>query len=506
LFVARAQAVRHDFNLAAENAAAVVEICIALEGLPLALELAAARSRHLPPQALAARLGERLELLTGGPRDRPARHQTLRATIEWSYDLLGEPQRELFAALGVFAGGCTLAAASAVCAAAADEVEGLADQSLVQREERDGTPRFRMLETVREFAVERLEAQGGVAAEVRRRHAEYFRALAEEAGAALWDPVQGPNRVFWLDQLELDHGNLRAALAWADRHDAETELRIAAGLFDFWASRCHFEEGRTWLERALAHGDRAATPARAKALHAAAFLALDQGDYARCHELGEESLDLYRALGDAEGVGRTVHMLGHAATGEGDRVRAVALAEESLALARELGHTRDIIVSLVQVGALAAEDGDRDRAAALLDEGAALAQAHGDESALASLRLEQSKLAHAAGDFEAATRSAVEGVRLFQSYGTTIGVAAGLRRLALLADAEGGAERAVQLLGAAEALREASGSPPAADADYEATLDRARQALGAAAFAEAWAEGRALAPHDVVELAGFDSP
>jgi len=505
LFAARAQAVRHDFRLTAENAAAVVEICIALEGLPLALELAAARCKQLSPQALAARLGERLDVLTGGPRDRPARQQTLRATIEWSYELLGGPQRELFDALGVFAGGCTLAAAEAVCGAAAEEVEALADRSLVQREEHDGTPRFRMLETVREFAVERLEAHGTAAAAVRRRHADYFTALAEEAGTALWDPVQGPNRAFWLDRLELDYGNLRAALAWADRHDAETELRIAAGLFDFWASRCYFEEGRTWLERALAQAEGVASPVRAKALHAAAFLALDQGDYARCNELGEESLELYRALGDPEGIGRTVHMLGQAAAVAGDRVRAIALAEESLALARELGHIRGIIVSLVQLSGLAAERGDHDRAAALLDEAVSLGQAHGDEAALAAVRLEQSKLAHDAGHFEAASRYAVEGVRLFQVYGTTIGVASGLRRLALLAEAEGRPERTVRLLGAADALHEATGSPPPVDADHEATLDRAREALGAAAYAEAWAAGRALSPQEAVELAARDA-
>jgi non-specific serine/threonine protein kinase len=363
-----------------------------------------------------------------------------------------------------------------------------------------------MLETVREFAVERLEAQGPAATAVRRRHADYFTALAEEAGAALWDPVQGPNRAFWLDQLEADYGNLRAALAWADRHDSHIQLRIAAGLFDFWASRCYFEEGRTWLERALAQADGAASPARAKALHAAAFLALDQGDNARCNELGEESLELYRALGDAEGVGRTVHMLGQAAEAEGDRVRAVAFAEESLALARELGHTRGIIVSLVQLGGLAAQGGDHDRAAALLDEGSRLGEAHGDEMALASLRLEQSKLAYAAGRVEAASRHAVESIELFQAFGTTIGVAAGLRRLALLAEAQGRPERTALLFGAADALREAAGTPlpPDEDAVYVKALDRARAALGATAFAEAWAAGGALSPHEAVELASRD--
>jgi predicted ATPase/DNA-binding SARP family transcriptional activator len=505
LFVTRARAVRHDFRLAPDNAAAVAEICVALDGLPLALELAAAQCRQLSPETLAERLGERLDVLTGGPRDRPVRQQTIRATIEWSYELLEASERELFAALGVFAGGFTLAAAAAVCGAAAAEVEALADRSLLQHEEPDGSRRFRMLETVRELALELLEADPA-ADDVRRRHTQHFAALAEEAGAALWDPVQGPDRALWLDRLELDYGNLRAALAWADREDGATQVRIAAALFDFWYNRSYFEEGRAWLERALAHGG-AATPLRAKALHSAGYLALAQGDFAACDALGEQSLELYRALDDREGIGRTVHLLAHSAAWQQQYGRAMALGEESLALARELGHARGIIVSLGQAGALLGQGGDYGRAAALLDEAQDLARRYGDETAQASLYETQSKLALARGEYDAAFTHATECLRIFRAYGTTDGVASGLRLLAVVSEAEGRPERAARLFGAADALRETTGGslPPSDAVLYDQAAQRAGQSLGDAAFAAARAAGRTLSLEEAVALAGRKS-
>jgi predicted ATPase/DNA-binding SARP family transcriptional activator len=501
LFVARARAARHDFRLEPANAAAVAEICIALDGLPLALELAAARCKQLPLDALLARLGQRLEVLTDGPRDRPRRQQTLRATIEWSYDLLEPSEQELFAALGVFAGGCTPAAAAEVCRSPDEAIEALADRSLLQREEQAGTPRFRMLETVRELALERLE-QSGRAETVRRRHAEHFAALADEAGAALWDPVQGPSRARWLDRLDADYGNLRAALAWADHEAAEIQLRIAAGLADYWIIRCYFDEGRTWLARALARADGAASPVRAKALHAAGFLALGQNDFVQCDVAGSESLALYRALEDPEGIGRTALMLGYAAAGQGQHERAVALAEESLTLARELGHARGIIVSLAQTGVLAGRGGDTARAEALLDEAQRLARAHGDTSALASICLAQSELAFGDGDLDTASRFAAESIRLYHSYGTTAGMASGLHLLARVAEAEGRPERAARLFGASEGLRESAGSQLTADeAAAQEQVERAAGSLGDGTLAAAWAAGRAMSMEDAVTLA-----
>jgi predicted ATPase/DNA-binding SARP family transcriptional activator len=507
LFVARAEAVHHGFRLDSDNAAAVAEICVALDGLPLALELAAARVRQLTPSELAARLEERFAVLTEGPRDLPRRQQTLRATIEWSYDLLEPDERELFAALGVFAGGFTPDDAEAVCGVRPEKLEALADRSLLQREEHRGARRYRMLETIREFALDRLEG-GESAEELRRRHAERFALLAEEAAASLWDSVQGPGRAELLDRLELEYGNLRGALAWADQADPQTELRIAVGLFEFWLSRSHSQEGSDWLERALAQTPDAEPSLRARALHSAAFLAFEVGDLERGSALGDESLALYRTLGDPEGIGRTAHMLAQGASAMGERERAIAFAEESLRLARELGHVRGLIVSLREMGVLAADGGDRARAEMVLEEAERLARSHGDDAALADVLLSRSRLALEAGDPEAASRLATTCVPLYRTYGTTAGIAWAVLVLALAAEAGGRPERAVRLFGAAEALREAAGTGVlGADTDVvDGALLRAREALGEAEFATARAEGRALAPEDAMALAVADEP
>ncbi len=501
LFVARAEAIRHGFRLDATNAAAVAEICVAVDGLPLALELAAARVRQLEPAELAERLRERLAVLTEGPRDLPERHQTLRATIEWSRDLLEDRERRLFAALAVFAGGCTPDDAEAVCRASAEELERLVDRSLLQRDD----SRYSMLETIREYAVEQFEAEGG-AEELRRRHAARFAALAEEASAGLWESVQGPNRGAWLERLEADYANLRSALAWADQSDPDLALRIAVGLFEFWLSRCHFEEGLAWLERAVASSPEAESSLRAQALHSAAFLALGCGDAERCSAIGEESLALYRSLGDREGIGRTVHLLGQAAAELGQRDRALAHADESLRLARELRHVRGLIVSLRELGVLTAEGGDLGRANDLLDESEQLAREHEDDSALAAILLDRSRLALAARDSEKAASLAAEGVSLYSKYGTTAGIAEGVHVLALTAELDGKPDRTARLLGAAEALRDAAGARLAAahSGGLEDAVQRASASLGDAAFAAAQAEGRALSVDEAVSLALTD--
>jgi predicted ATPase/DNA-binding SARP family transcriptional activator len=503
LFVARAEAMRHGFRLDADNAAAVAEICVAVDGLPLALELAAARVRHLAPAELAERLGERLALLTEGPRDQPTRHQALRATIEWSHDMLDDDERELFAALGVFAGGCRPEDAEAICGASVDELERLVDRSLLQRD--DG--HYGMLETIREYAAERLEAEGG-AEDLRRRHAARFAALAEEASAALWESVQGPNRAAWLDRLEADYANLRSALAWADRSDPDLALRIVVGLLEFWLSRCHFEEGLASTERAVASSPEAESSLRARALHSAAFLALGCGDAQRCMAVGEESLALYRSRGDREGIGRTVHLLGQAAVELGERERALAYADESLRLARELGHVRGLIVSLRELGAMTAQSGDQERANELLDESERLAREHGDDSALAAILLDRSGLALEARDTESAANLARAAVDLYSRYGTTAGIAEGFHVLALAAEAGGSPERAARLIGAAEALRDVAGTRiSAANAgDFEDAVRRASALLGDDEFAAARAEGRAMSLEEAVALAATDEP
>lgn len=502
LFTARAAAARHDFRLTEQNAGAVAEICRALDGLPLALELAAARIKLLSPAALLGRLEQRLDVLIGGPRDVPARQRTLRATIDWSYDLLEPTDKQLFAALAVFAGGFTLDAAAAVCGAAPHTFVALVDRSLVQGEEAGaGDPRFRMLETVREYARERLEA-GSDAEELRRRHAAYFLDLAEEAGRVLWQPVQGPERGGVLDRLEADHDNFRAALEWADQHDAETGLRLSAGLGELWAERSYFREGRSWLERFLARPGASPVPLLAKALHGASYLALGQGDYERCKTAGEEALSFYRELGDREGAGRTVHLLAWAATEEGDHERAVVLAQESLSLARELGHTRGVIVSLSNLGRATARLGAYERAAALLEEGLELAREHGDRTGISFLLVSRGELAAEQGDHVDAARHLGESLRIYREAGNVYSVAVCMHRLALLEEARGGFEAAARLFGAAERLRESIHSPlqPTEQALYEAAVARARATLGET-FDAAWAGGRALSLDEAVSLA-----
>ena len=341
LFIQRARAARPDFQVTNASAPAVAELCARLDGLPLAIELAAARVKLLSPQALLARLGRRLNLLTGGARDLPARQQTLRSAIDWSYELLEPDEQAMFARLAVFVGGCTLEAVEAVCHPGVDRplevLDGLAllvDRSLLRQVEgTEGEPRFGMLETIREYAAERFE-ESGDAETWRQRHAGYYLALAEQAAPELLGPQQGT----WLERLEREHDNLRAALGWALEHGGATlGLRLAVALGHFWAVRGHLSEGQAWLERALSRWSEAPAPARAGALSAAGHLAYIKGEYERAATLHEESLSVQRALGDQRGVALSLHNLGRVAHYSGDFERAAALYDESLAIRASIG-------------------------------------------------------------------------------------------------------------------------------------------------------------------------
>ncbi|HET8631226.1 MAG TPA: helix-turn-helix domain-containing protein, partial [Thermomicrobiales bacterium] len=319
LFVARARAVRPDFAVTAENAAAVAALCRRLDGLPLALELAAVRTRILSPAALLDRLKTRLDLLAFGPADAPARQRTLRATLGWSHDLLRPDERALFRLLGVFVGGFTAAAAEAVGATPGDDGAGVLDRlsalvahGLVHRDDADGEDgRFGMLETIREYARGHLEASGEGAAAA-RAHARHFLALAERAHAER----AGPRMAAWLDRLDRDHDNLRAALAWCEAAgEAELGLRLAAALFRFWSTRGPLAEGRAWLDRLLAAAPAAgasgpATAVRATALLAAGVLAYNQGDLPAARALADASLALRRPLGDAGAIAEALNFAG----------------------------------------------------------------------------------------------------------------------------------------------------------------------------------------------------
>jgi len=336
LFELRAQAVRPDFAVTSANAGSLAAICMALDGLPLAIELAATRVAVLPPAALLERLDHRLLLLQGGARDAPERQRTLRATIDWSYDLLEPAEQLLFVRLAVFAGGCTIPAAQSVCGGDLDVVDrlaALADSGLIRLEGTDEEPRFTMLETIHEYASERFETSAE-AEELRRCHAEYYLALAEEAEPNL---VGTERHTEWLDRLECEHDNFRQAF---DRLEAsgETErvMRLSAALWRFWDRRGYLVEGRRRLEGAL-RADERPTAARAKALSGAADMALTSGDVAMGRRWAEEALELNRARGDAWGTAFSMLMVAYAIGQEGDWPRAQELYDESAGRFRACG-------------------------------------------------------------------------------------------------------------------------------------------------------------------------
>jgi predicted ATPase len=497
LFIQRVLAVRPDFAVTNENAPAVAEICHRLDGLPLAIELAAARVRLLPPQAMLAHLDRRLPLLTGGARDLPARQQTLRRAIDWSYDLLAEAEQALFRRLAAFVGGCTLEAVEAVCNGAGDlqvdALEGVAslvDKSLLQQEAQpDGGPRFRMLETIREYGLERLEASGE-AEGTRGRHAAFFRALAEQAEPELL----GPQQAAWLARLEPEYDNLRAALAWsAERGEAETGLCLGGALWRFWAVRGHLGEGRERLAGLLALAPMR-TAARAKALNAVGYLALWQGDYAAAQALHEEGLAIGRELGDRQGIAWSLNNLGLVARLRGDYATARTLCAEALVTYRALGdRTREAFV-LNHLGRVAYYQGDHAQARALHEQSLARRREMGDLWGVAHSLSDLADVALAQGDHTAARGLLEEGLALFQELGDRQTSVHCLEGFAALAAAQSQPERAVRLLGAVTAERELIGGPgsPGRRTSLGRLLDTARQSVGAEAYAAAWSDGRAM--------------
>ncbi|MGD9891858.1 MAG: tetratricopeptide repeat protein [Dehalococcoidia bacterium] len=523
LFVERATAVRPDFSLTAENAGPVAEICRRLDGLPLAIELAAARVRVLSPVAIRDRLGHRLHLLIGGARDRPARHQTLRTALEWSYDLLSQEEQELFYGLGVFVGGCTLASATAVAgtrflaenrgldesaedmvlsrqAVILDRLSALLEHGLLRREETpDGEPRFRLLETVREYAAERLAAAGAAEA-ARERHAAYFVALAEQAETMLHGPEQGK----WLARLEMDHDNTRAALAWTLRSgDAETALRLCGSLWRSWQIQGRLTEGRRWLDQALAAGDLCPASVRAKALTGAGSIARSQGEYAYATRALEQSRRLWQELGDERGAAVALNGLGVVAVIQGDLARGRALHEECLAILRTLHDRQGISTSLNNLAQVAHEEGDNTAARALLEESLALAREVGDTWQVAATLGNLGEVARRQGDHQRATALLEECTGLYRLLGDKRRLAECLEELAGLAAELGRPERAAHLGGAAHALRENMGAPaaPMEQASIASTRKTARAALGDAAFLAAWDAGRTLPLEEAIALA-----
>ncbi len=536
LFMQRAVAVKPDFELNRENATAVVEICSRLDGLPLAIELAAARVKVLSPAAMRTRLASRLQLLTGGARDLPQRQQTLRSAIDWSYDLLSAAEQKLFRRLAAFGGGCTLEGVEAVCDTKGDlhldlldGTESLVDKSLLQRvEQANGESRFVMLETIREYALEKLETSGEQAL-TKRAHAAYCLVLAEEEAAE----QSGAERTDWLERIALEHDNFRAALDWlAETGDADWGLRLGTALFRYWEGREYFAEGRDSLEKLLKIPAAAApSRARGRALFSAGVLACEQGDYAAAdalmggglqvaremgdkqgvavslnamavntrdrgdvevaHTLFEESLLLWKELGDQKAVARALSNLGSVVKSRGDYARARSLYGECLAIFAGLGDRTGVAWSLNHQGDAAREQGDCAAARTLYEQALAIFRELGDRWGIAGTLADLGTLAREQGDCATAQSLYRESLIVFQELEHKRGIARLLECFACAAAAERQAERSLRLAGAAAALRLNIGAPltPVELAKLEAILEPARQELIDTTGATAWLEG-----------------
>jgi predicted ATPase/DNA-binding CsgD family transcriptional regulator len=506
LFIERARAVKPDFALTEANAPAVAEICVRLDGLPLAIELAAARLKIFPPQALLRRLDQRLPLLTAGASNADPRHHTLRAAITWSYDLLSQDEQALFRRLGVFVGGARLEAAEAVAKELSmknealrkagddsflphssffilDLIDALIDQSLLQQTtDSDDEPRFTMLEVIREYALEMLE-EAGEEEQTRRRHAAYFLRLSQEIGPQL----EGPNQVTWLDRLTIDHDNLRAVLAWNLTTNGNSEIGwlLAAELSVFWRVRGYWSEGRSWLTRvlsqreeisphlqaivlaqagefALGQGDyeqatllstATLTLARslehkksmAHALRSRGFIAYYQDDYALAREQFEESLRLFRGLNDTRQIGYVLDNLGYVEFFQGNKALARAYFEEELALCQQHGHASGVLFALIGLGDVIQEHGDVGGARALYDKGLELAQELKHTGSIARLCNRLGDVARIQEDYEQAAVYYNKGRILWQELGNEINAALVNRDLAYVVLRQGDYAQAATL-------------------------------------------------------------
>jgi predicted ATPase/DNA-binding SARP family transcriptional activator/Tfp pilus assembly protein PilF len=441
LFAARARAVDPAFELDDASAPEVARVCNRLDGLPLAIELAAARSKLLAPGEILERLEREPHLPGTGPRDAPARQRTLTATIGWSYDLLGEDERLAFDRLGVFAGGCTLEAAEQVCDTSLDTLATLVDNNLLRR--RDS--RFLMLETVRHFAAERLQEAGD--AGVRRRHAEWLTELAE---TMVERTLAGEDAKEWLDRIQPEHDNIRAALAWSLEEDPEVTLRLASSLRLFWEVRGHFSEGFRWLEEALPRAAGAAPEVRMRALSASGTIAFRLGKVEVSEERWEEALEIARELGDDLWIARLLSDLGTAAAAREEWEPATVLLEESADLFRELDVPPRLATVLGNLGHIAGQQGDYARAIEVTEEALALESRHKPNAAISTYNLGSHNLR--AGNLEQAREWLERAVAITQELGFKEVMAYALAAFVRLCLLEGDAARAAYLAGIADRL------------------------------------------------------
>ncbi|MBA2470547.1 MAG: tetratricopeptide repeat protein [Chloroflexia bacterium] len=545
LFVRQAQAVQPLFVVNEANAAAVSAICARVDGLPLALELAAVRMKTLAPRELESLLGNRLGVLTGGRQDRPARHRTMRSTIGWSHDLMPGDEQATFRRFAVFATGATLESTAAVIfdgdiLAALDHLTALLDQSLVQRYEgTDGQPRFAMLETIREFALHQLAASEDESL-ARARHAAHFLDLAEQGETGL----TGPDQAAWMARLETESGNLRAALGWSiQRGDAQGSQRFGSALWRFWSASGRLNEGRDWLDRALVlnPGDQSAV--RAQALLRRGNIAVDLADYPSARGLYHQSLDIFQTLGDDVNVGRALGSLGLVYANQGEYAAARAAYESVLEVCQEHGWRPGEALALLNLGSVAVAEGDYTGARSVYDASLTIRRALGDAGGVAWASYWRGRLDRLDGRTGAANAWLTRAQAGFREVGDQLGIAYAMNELGYLASDDGNdraalayhldalrereeagaiqetvdslegiaavaivqlqVELGVKLFAAASEWRKTHGAPllPALRSTYEGRIAQARSKLPSATFVRAWNEGETATLDEAIALA-----
>jgi non-specific serine/threonine protein kinase len=505
LFVERARAVVPGFSVTDKNVRAVLQVCRELDGIPLAIELAAARVRVLSPEQIAERLSDRFHLLVGGSRTAPPRQQTLAATLEWSYGLLTEPERRLFERLSVFAGGWTIQAAESVCAESEIRIDSvldlltqLFDKSLVLTEPgASGELRYGLLETLREYAHVRLVEHGG--SEVAsRQHAGYCLDLAQRAAAQFRTAEQ----MIWLDTLEWEQDNLRAALAWSIAHRPGTGLRLTIALADFWRTRGHLGEGELWLKRALQSAKRASPTLRGRALGALGNLLLIRGKLAEARSCLAESLKLFRQAGVQPGIAEALRGLGFAVLNAGEVLQAESMLADALALFRTSGDVSGAVGCMLNLADAAVQHRDYERASALLEESFSLAKDLEDTSHVAYGLHTLGHIAWARGDPASALPLLERSLLISRDVGDRRGIAACLQSMALVADAAKHPDVTTRLSAVATRIRAAGGLGAHGRLwlalDQDRGLAQARAVLGDQAFESAWQAGLALTLDDAV--------
>jgi predicted ATPase len=490
LFTARARSVDPAFT----PTRAVAGLCSRLDELPLAIELAAARTAVFSTEQLLERLSERLDLFKG-ERDADPRQQTLRATIEWSHDLLSEDEQRLFARLSVFVGGCTYEAAEEVAGADPDTLQSLLDKSLLRKRDAAGGPRYWMLETIREYAAEALEASGE-AEELRRRHAEWFVALADSIQRDVRVPPE------WLDRMEIEHDNLRAALDQFEATRAsQLLLQLAGSLARFWSIRGHITEGVQRLEAAL-DADERPTPERARALNACGMLQGEAGNLARVQVLVEEALALHRALGDAWGRTYSIYLMGFNTADSGDFTSAEPLFEQALRGFRELASEDYVLLALDALAWTYGQLGDDERRRQAHEEVLERARQRGNEPVVALTLFQLASLARRDGRHDDDVSMLSESLRIYRELRDTTGIATTLGEFGEMLATRGDAEAATTLVAASQTMRQRIGAgEPWVSAMNEATLAAIREQLDEDAIARAWDEGARLTVDEAVALA-----